>query len=410
MATGQPEPGSPGLPEQPGSLAGVRVLDASNLIAGPLATMLFADLGAEVIKIEHPRGGDSLRTHGGQKDGHGLWWKVLGRGKYAITLNLSTVAGQQLFRGLAAAADVVVENYRPGTMAKWGLDYQCLRADNPGLVMAHVSGFGQVGPLAAQPGFGTIAESMSGFAFRNGDSDGPPTLPPFGLADTVTGMTTAIAVLAALQARQVTGQGQEVDVAIIEPLLTVLEPQLISFDQLGTVMGRVGNRSPVNAPRNMYLSADGRWVALSTSTQSTADRLMTLVGRPDFLRQPWFSSSEQRALHHLELDEAVGDWVRARDHEAVLAACREVGAPASVVFSVPDIMADPQYEAIGAIATVQDAALGPLRMANTPFRLSATPAAIRWAGPQLGEHNELIYARLGLGADELSALRAEGVL
>jgi crotonobetainyl-CoA:carnitine CoA-transferase CaiB-like acyl-CoA transferase len=393
-----------------GALSDLRVLDASNLIAGPMATMLLADLGADVVKVEHPIGGDSLRSHGGQKDGHGLWWKVLGRGKQSVTLDLAHPSGQDLFRRLSAQADLVVENFRPGTMARWGLGYEVLRGLNPGLVMAHVSGFGQWGPLADQPGFGTLAESMSGFANRNGPADGPPTLPPFGLADTITGITTAFAIMSALWARRATGLGQEVDVSIIEPLLTVLEPQLIEYDQLGTVMSRVGNRSPVNAPRNMYLTSDGRWMAISTSTQSTADRLLTLVGRADFLEQPWFRHAHLRAEHHAELDEAVGDWVRARAHFDVLAACREVGAPAAVVFTVPDILADPQYEAIGAIATVKDPDLGPLRMANTPFRLSSTPTHIRWSGPELGAHNEEVYARIGIDSDELVRLRAAGVV
>src|SRR5882757_1040039 len=367
--------------------------------------MLLADLGAEVIKVEHPNGGDSLRTHGGQKRGHGLWWKVLGRGKLSVTLDLANPAGQMIFRRLAADVDVVVENFRPGTMARWGLDYAALSSDNPGLVMAHVTGFGQTGPLSSQPGFGTLAESMSGFAARNGPPDGPPTLPPFGLADTVTGITAAFAIMSALWARRATGRGQEVDLSIIEPLLTVLEPQLIEYDQLGTVMSRVGNRSPVNAPRNMYLSKDGRWVAISTSTQSTADRLMTLVGHPHLLDEPWFHNAHQRAEHSDVLDEAVGDWVRDRLHTEVLAACREAGAPAAVVFTVPDILADAQYAAIGAIATVDDEDLGPLRMANTPFRLSATPPHIRWSGPDLGAHNQQVYHGIGIGTEELAKLR-----
>jgi crotonobetainyl-CoA:carnitine CoA-transferase CaiB-like acyl-CoA transferase len=394
-----------------GALADLRVLDASNLIAGPLTTMLLADLGAEVIKLEHPVGGDSLRTHGAQKDGHGLWWKVLGRGKLSVTLNLSDPRGQELFRQLAADVDLVVENFRPGTMARWGIGYDTLSAANPGLVMAHVSGFGQVGPLSNNPGFGTLAESMSGFAHRNGQPDGPPTLPPFGLADTITGITTAFAVMTALWARRASGgRGQEIDISIIEPLLTVLEPQLIEYDQLNTVMGRMGNRSPVNAPRNMYLSRDGRWVAISTSTQSTADRLVTLIGRADFLDHAWFKNAKHRAEHTEELDEAVGGWVAERDHDQVLAACREVGAPASVVFTVPDILRDPQYAAIGAVATVEDEDLGPLRMANTPFRLSLTPPQIRWAGATLGQHTDAVLGRLGLDAAQLADLRSAGVL
>ena len=393
-----------------GALAGLRVLDASNLIAGPLASMLLADLGADVVKVEHPDGGDSLRNHGGQKQGHGLWWKVLGRGKRSITLNLSQPVGQDLFRRMARHSDVVLESYRPGTMARWGLDYSALSEANPGLVMVHVSGFGQTGPLSANPGFGTLAESMSGFAFRNGAADGPPTLPPFGLADTVTGITTAFALMSALRSRQASGRGQEVDVSIIEPLLTVLEPQIVEYDQLGTVMQRVGNRSPVNAPRNIYPSGDGKWVALSTSTQSTADRLLTLVGRPDVLKLPWFRSAHSRADHADELDAIVGGWVAARGHTEVLAACHAAGAPAAVVFSVPDIVRDAQYAAIEAIATVDDRDLGPVRMANTPFRLSGTPTHIRWAGPDLGEHNAEVFGELGLDEADLDKLRADGVV
>jgi crotonobetainyl-CoA:carnitine CoA-transferase CaiB-like acyl-CoA transferase len=393
-----------------GPLQNVRVLDASNLIAGPLATMLLADLGAEVVKIEHPAAGDSLRNHGGQKDGHGLWWKELGRGKLCITLDIGVEEGSAIFLRLASQADVVVENFRPGTMARWGLDFSTLREVSPALVVAHVSGFGQSGPMSSLPGFGTIAESMSGFAQRNGARTGPPTLPPFGLADTVTGITTAFAIMTALWERKSSGQGQEIDVAIIEPLLTVLEPQIIEHDQLGTVPQRVGNRSTVNAPRNMYLCADERWVAISTSTQSTADRLLGLIGRPDVAKQPWFSSASERARHADELDEIVGTWVASRSHQDVLAACRDAGVPISTVYDVRDIVADPQYAALGTIATVPDADLGPLRMVSTPFRLSRTPATIRWAGPSLGAHNDLVYGRLGLTAAELDGLRDRGVI
>jgi crotonobetainyl-CoA:carnitine CoA-transferase CaiB-like acyl-CoA transferase len=399
------EPTRPG-----GPLSDVRILDASNLIAGPLATMLLADLGAEVVKIEHPTAGDSLRNHGGQKDGHGLWWKELGRGKLCVTLDIGQSEGQDVFRRLASRADVVVENFRPGTMGKWGLDYAALQLVNPSLVMAHVTGFGQSGPLSSLPGFGTIAESMSGFAQRNGAAEGPPTLPPFGLADTVTGITTALAIMTALWERRASGAGQEIDVSIIEPLLTVLEPQIIEHDQLGRVAHRVGNRSTVNAPRNMYLSRDQRWLALSTSTQSTADRLILLIGRPDVAAQPWFSSAAERAAHADELDAIVGGWVAGRDHQQVLAECRSAGVPISTVYDVRDILADPQYAALGAIATVPDEDLGPLRMAATPFRLSRTPAQIRWAGPRLGAHNDLVYDRLGLTEADRRALRDRGVI
>ena len=339
-----------------------------------------------------------------------LWWLFVNRNKACVSLNLSHPAGAEVLKELVADADVLIENFRPGTMERWGLGWDVLSAINPRLVMVRVTGFGQTGPYSARPGYGTLAESMSGFAYRNGPADGPPVLPPFGLADTVTGLTTAFAVMTALWARRATGRGQEVDVAIIEPLLTVLEPQLVEYDQLGTVMSRIGNRSPVNAPRNIYPSGDGKWVALSTSTQSTADRLLTLVGRPDVLTEPWFRSAHSRAGHADELDAIVGPWVAARPAEEVLAACRHAGAPAAVVLSVPDILADPQYAAIGAVATVPDDELGPVRMANTPFRLSRTPPAIRWTGPAMGEHNAEVFAELGIDEPGLEKLRADGVV
>src|SRR5690606_5390087 len=253
-----------------GPLTGIRVLDVATLFAGPLAATLLGDFGAEVVKIEHPRG-DPVRGHGAQRDGVGLWWKMLGRIKKSVTLYLGSERGQEIFRQMAAEADVVIENFRPGTLERWGLGYEELSAINPRLVLARVTGFGQFGPYAQRPGFGTLAEAMSGFAAVTGEPDGPPTLPPFGLADGIAALATSFAVMTALRARDAPGRGQQVDMAIIEPILTLRGPQIIAYDQLGELQTRMGNRSVNNAPRNVYRTADGGWVAVSTSAQSVAE-------------------------------------------------------------------------------------------------------------------------------------------
>jgi formyl-CoA transferase len=393
----------------PQALAGLRVLDVATLFAGPLAATMLGDHGAEVIKIEHPRG-DPSRTHGAHVDGVGLWWKMLARNKKAITLYLGSPRGQELFRSMVADADVVIENFRPGTLERWGLGYPELSAINPGLVLARVTGFGQFGPYASRPGFGTLAEAMSGFAAVTGEPDGPPTLPPFGLADGVAALTTAFGIMTALRARESTGRGQVLDLAIIEPMLTLLGPQITAFDLLGTLQPRLGNRSGNNAPRNTYRCADGSWVAVSTSAQSIAERVVTLVGRPDFAEQPWFGSGASRAEHAEELDEAVGGWIAARPREEVLAAFEQAQAAVAPIYTAADIMRDPQFEALNSIVRLPDDELGPMRMQNVPFRLSETPGRIRTTGPRLGQHTEEILGRYGVAAAELDSLRAEGVL
>ncbi|NKQ54477.1 CoA transferase [Amycolatopsis sp. K13G38] len=392
-----------------GALSGIRVLDTATLFAGPLAATMLGDYGAEVVKIEHPNG-DPVRSHGAQRDGVGLWWKMLGRGKKAITLYLGSPEGQELFRKMVADTDVVIENFRPGTLERWGLGYDELREINPGLVLARVTGFGQRGPYAKRPGFGTLAEAMSGFAAITGEPDGPPTLPPFGLADGIAALTTAFAVLTALRARESTGRGQVVDLAIIEPILTLLGPQIIAYDQLGTLQERTGNRSTNNAPRNTYKTRDGSWVAISTSAQSIAERVLRLVGRPELIDEPWFATGAQRAQHADVLDEAVGSWIAERDRDEVVKAFEEAQAAVAPVYTAADVMSDPQFEALGTIATVPDDELGSVKMQNVLFRLSETPGAISSAGAPLGAHTEEVLGRYGVGEAELAQLREKGVV
>ncbi len=397
-------------PPEPGPLNGIRVLDIATVYAAPITAMLLGDYGADVLKIEHPRG-DPARTHGHSKDGYGLWWKVLARNKQAVTLNLSHPAGRELLERLAADADVLIENFRPGVMEKWGLGPDRLQEINPALVMLRVTGFGQFGPYATRRAFGTLAEAMTGFAHQTGQADGPPTLPPFGLADGVAGLAGAIAVMLALYRRDRNGgRGQVIDVSLIEPLLTILGPGPSVFDQLQVVPGRHGNRSPSNAPRNTYLTRDGRWVAISTSATPVAERVLRLVGRPDIAEKPWFQSARERVHHGDQLDSILGGWIRARDFDDVMAAFDLAGAAIAPVYDVEQLMEDPQVKAIDAITTIKDEDLGPLKMQNVMFRLSESPGSIRFTGRRLGQDNEQVYGELGMDPDRIAELRADGAI
>jgi formyl-CoA transferase len=393
-----------------GPLADLKVIDASTLFAGPLAAMLLGDFGADVLKVEHPRG-DPARSHGMAKAGVPLWWKLIGRNKRAITLYLGAPEGQALFRRLARDSDIVIENFRPGTLERWGLGYDTLAADNPGLILVRVTAYGQFGPYSKRPGFGTIAEAMSGFASITGQPDGPPTLPPFGLADGISGIAAALAAMMAVHARGRTGRGQVVDVALIEPIVTVLGAQAVIFDQLGHVQQRTGNRSVKNAPRNTYRTRDGKWIAVSTSSHTIAERVMRIVGWPEAIDEPWFHSARGRFEHVEELDRRVGDWIAARSSAEVVEAFEAAEAAAAPVYDIRDIFADPQFKALDTITAVPDGDFGTLRMQNVLFRLSRDPGSIRHTGRALGADNDAVYrAELGLTESEIAGLRERGVI
>jgi crotonobetainyl-CoA:carnitine CoA-transferase CaiB-like acyl-CoA transferase len=394
----------------PGPLSGIKVLDVSTVYAAPITAMLLGDMGADVLKVEHPNG-DPARTHGWNREGHGLWWKVIARNKRAITLNFGHPEGQEILRDLAADADVIVENFRPGVMEKWGLGPDALLQRNPRLVMLRVTGFGQEGPYAQRRAFGTLMEAMSGFAHQTGQEDGPPTLPPFGLADGVAGIAGAAAVLTALYHRDARGgQGQVIDLSLLEPLLGILGPGPTVYDQLGVIAGRHGNRSPNNAPRNAYLTRDGRWVAISASATSIAERVMRLVGRGDLVEKPWFSSAGERSRRAELLDGAVQKWISARDLAEVLDAFEEAGAAIAPIYDVEQLITDPHVIARDTITTVHDEDLGPVKMQNLIFRLGDTPGGIRWAGRRLGQDNDAVYGELGIDSERLAALRGKGVV
>ena len=392
-------------------LEGIRVLDCATIIAAPFAAMLLADYGADVIKVEHPRG-DGLRLSGAQKAGVGLNYAYYGRNKRNVVIDFGTAQGQALLLDLARRSDVLIENFRPGVMEKWGLGWDALHAANPRLVMLRMTGFGQFGPYAKRPGFGTLAESMSGFAHINGYPDGSPTLPPFGLADGIAGISSAYAVMLALYNRDVhRGNGQMIDVAIIEPILHVMGAQATIFDQLGKIQGRTGNTTTNNAPRNVYKTKEGRWVAISTSAQTIAERVVTLVGHPELIDEPWFRSGPERAKHCELLDRIVGGWIGARSLDEVVSAFEEAGAAVAPIYDISQVLADPQYQALQSITTVEDSTLGPIKMQNLMFRMSETPGRVDHPAPRLGEHtDEVLREILGLSEAQLRELHACGVI
>jgi formyl-CoA transferase len=393
-------------------LEGIRVVDCATLFAGPVIASIMGDYGADVVKVEHPRG-DTLRSMGWNKDGVSLWWALVARNKRCITLKLSDPRGGELLKELVKDADVLIENFRPKTMERWGLGPDVLRELNPGLVMVRTTGFGQTGPYASMPGFGTLAESISGFAHINGWPDKPPALPPFALGDGIAALTGCFSVMFALWWREHGGHGagQVIDLSIYEPLFWLLGPQVLVYDQLGIVQGRTGNSAPFTAPRNAYLAKDGRWLGLSASAQSIAERVMRVVGREDLIDEPWFADHVGRVEHADELDAIIQEWVGRHTTEEVLEQFAEHEAAIAPIYSIEDIVKDPQYLARETITTVEHPTLGPLRMQNVIPKLSDTPGRIRHAGPEVGAHNEEVFlGELGLSREELDALRAQGIV
>jgi crotonobetainyl-CoA:carnitine CoA-transferase CaiB-like acyl-CoA transferase len=391
-------------------LEGIRVVEAATLFAAPLAGMLLGDFGADVVKLEHPIRPDPARGHGPAKEGVGLWFKTLARNKRLATLDLSKPAGRDVFLRLAERSDVVIENFRPGTLERWGLGWDELSGVNPHLVLARVSGFGQRGPYANRPGFGTLAEAMSGFASLNGEPGRPPLLPPLALADGIAALASAFAIMAALRARELTGNGQVVDTNLVEPLTMLLGPQVTAYDLLGELQPRTGNRSSHNAPRNVYRTADDRWVAVSASATSIAERVVRLVGRPDLAEQQWFSTGTGRVAHVDEIDGAVAAWIGARPRGEVLAAFEAAEAAIAPVYDARDLIADPHLQATGAFVTVDDPELGRVMMSNVISRLSDTPGSVECTGASHGADTAEVLGEVGIGPEELERLRREGIV
>ena len=395
-------------------LEGLNVVDIAVLFAGPTISQNLGDFGADVIKVEHPKLGDSLRSLGATKDGVPLWWKVTNRNKKCVTLDLSKPEGQTLLKELIAGADVLTENFRPGTLEKWGLGWDVLHGVNPRLVMVRVSGFGQTGPYKDRPGFGTLAEAMSGFAHITGQPDGPPTLPGYGLADSMAGQFGTWAVMFALYERDhKSGRGQMLDLSVMEPIFTTTGDQALAYDQLGVVQQRTGNRVPsIGAPRNVYRAKDGVWLALSANAPALAKRVFAAIGRPELNDDPRFADNRARIANIDEVDAIVGGWIAERDAAEVLATFDEYECACVPVYDIAGIFADPHVRARETITTVEDPELGPVRMQNVVPKFSRTPGRVRWPGPtDMGQHNREIYCgRLGLSEARLAELQAQGVI
>ena len=395
-----------------GPLGGLKVIDISTVVAGPFAAGLMGDYGAEIIKVEMPGAGDSLRALAPHKDGVPLWWKVTNRNKKGVTLDLRRPEGRDLFARLVAGADVLVENFRPGTLDGWGITRDWLHGLNPRLTVLRVTGFGQDGPYAGRPGFARIFEAMSGFTQICGEEEGRPLHLGYPISDAVAGLFGAVGVLAALHelARDPGRRGQEIDCSATEAMLRTLEFLAIEYDQLGAVRTRSGNRSQYAAPGNVYRTADGKWASIAASTQSIFVRLCTALDLRHLPDDPRFATNPVRVKNHRELDGIVGAAIA----RLTLAALRETFERHEVGFSpiydIADVFDDPQFRAREAIVSVPDGELGPVRMQGVVPRFSRTPGRVRHAGPAIGQHNEEVYGGLGLSAVEIAALRARKVI
>lgn len=385
-------------------LSGIKVVDIANFLAGPITSMFLADFGADVIKVERPKTGDEVRFWGNNKDGIGLMYKLINRNKRSVTADLKSPIGVEIVKRLVKDADVIVENYRKGTLEKWGLGYDVLSEINPGLVMVRITGFGQTGPNSHRPGFGTLAEGYSGFAYINGFKDRPPLLPGFGMADDTAGLMGAYLTMVALQARERNGgKGQVVDLGIYEPLFTLLGPQVVDYDQLGIVQERNGSRLSFTAPRNTYRTKDDKWLSISGSAQSTFERMCTALEIPDVPKRPQFLDNRLRIQNAVELDNELQAAIETFDYKEVMERFEEIGATAAPCYNVAEIFEDEHYKARENIVPIEDEELGgPIRMQNVVGKLSRNPGHIRHAGPPLGAHNrEVLMDTLGFTAEEL---------
>jgi len=398
--------------ETRGPLDGLRVVEAATLAAGPMVGTALGEFGAEVIKVEQPGTGDPMRTWGDRRDGIGLVWKSLSRNKRCVTLDLGRPEGQDLFHRLLEVSDVLVVGNRPSALVRWGIDYESVHARHPDVVMLHVSGYGAGGPKSDRPGYGTLAEAMSGFAHLTGQPDGPPTLPPFMLADGVASLAATYAVMMALYHRDVHGgRGQLVDVNLIEPLARLIESATLSFDQLGIVPGRVGNRLAASAPRNAYRTADGKWLAMSSASPSIVMRVYRAIDRPDLAEDPDYVDPLRRGERAIEVDELVARWVAERTLEEAMKVFEPADVAAAPIYDAQQLLADEHLRARGSFVTVDDPELGPMTVHAPVAVMSETPGRIGHLGRALGADNDTVFGDLlGVAPERLAAMRSAGII
>lgn len=395
-----------------GPLAGLRVIEMGQLLAGPFCGQLLADFGAEVIKVEPPGKGDPMREWGREKPhGQSLWWPVIARNKKSLTLDLRSADGQEILRDLARGADIVLENFRPGTMERWGLGHDALSAHNPGLIMVRVSGFGQTGPYSGHAGFGAIGEAMGGLRHVVGSPDRPPSRVGISIGDSLAATFAALGAMMALHARHRTGRGQVVDSAIYEAVLTMMESLVTEYDKAGYIRERTGSILPRVAPSNVYPTADGSGILIAANQDTVFARLAAAMGRPELAGDPRFATHTARGDAQEELDALIAEWTGARPAEEVLALMNDNGVPAGRIYRAPEMLEDAHFKAREAIVRVMHPQFGELAMQNVAPRLSETPGAVRHPGPELGAHTEeVLTGVLGYDAARVARLREAGVI
>jgi formyl-CoA transferase len=401
----------PSGPFAAGPLGNLRVLELGTLLAGPFCGQLLGDFGADVIKIEPPGQGDPLRSWGREQDkGRSLWWPVVARNKRSVTLDLRQAEGQTLLKRLVEKADILVENFRPGTMEKWGLGYDVLAAINPGLIMVRVSGFGQSGPYAQQAGFGAVGEAMGGLRYVVGDPSTPPSRVGISIGDSLAATFACVGALSALNYRAHTGRGQVVDSAIYEAVMNMMESLITEYDKVGYIRERTGAILPNVAPSNVYRTRDS--LVLIAANQDTVFRRLTeAMGQPALASDPRYVSHVARGAHQRELDELIERWTQTQSTEDVLKLMHEFGVPAGQIYRAPEMLADPHFKARQAIVEVPHPDFGTLKMQNVAPKLSETPGGIRAPSPALGQHNEAIYRELlGLSVERYAQLQASRVI
>jgi formyl-CoA transferase len=394
-----------------GPLTDLVVVELGTLIAGPFCGQILADFGAEVIKIEDPGAGDPMRQWGRSlPKGESPWWPVIGRGKKSVTLNLRGAEGQKLARELIGKADILVENFRPGTMEKWGLSYESLAADNPRLIMARVSGFGQTGPYAARAGYGLIGEAMGGLRAITGEPDRPPARAGISIGDSLAATHAVMGILMALHARERTGRGQVIDAAIYESVLAMMENMVTEYDITGYVRERSGSVLPGIAPSNVYPASDGD-VLIGGNGDTVFARLCETMGEPTLRDDPRYRDHASRGVNQAALDAHISEWTRRSTVAELLETLEAGGVPCGRIYRAPDMLADPQYAARQSIVSVEHPVFGPIRMQNVHPKLSETPGEVSWPGPPLGEHTASVLAeKLGVDDARLAELKSAGVV
>ncbi|MBK7709451.1 MAG: CoA transferase [Acidobacteria bacterium] len=393
-------------------LKGLKVLEMGQLLAGPFCSAMLAGFGADVIKIEKPKTGDPLRVWRKLHKGTSLWWYSMGRNKKSVTLDMTNPKGQEIARRLAAKVDILLENFKPGTMEKWGMGFESLRESNKGLIMVRVSGYGQTGPYASRPGYANVAEGFGGIRYMSGYPDRPPVRTGLSLGDTLSGLHAALGALTAVYHRDVNGgEGQIVDVAIYESIFNMLESTLAEYDKLGVVRERTGAKLEGIVPTSTYPTRDGKYIIIGGNGDSIFRRLMARIGRHDFAAHPEMQDNKGRVVHEQAIDDAITDWTLTQDYDDAYAAMLEAEVPCGPVYSIADIAGDEQYIARGLFESVEIEPGDTLKIPAVLPKLTATPGGTDWIGPKLGEHNEEVYRGfLGMSQAEFEDLVAQEII